>query len=106
VYAGGSRGELRRAFDASIKDPELVEAARKQKLKISPMTGTEVQNSIKQVLAAPAEIKQDAKTALGIPSSAASGPLPLAGLRQQAGATRRRRRSRRRSKKVRRRGDA
>ena len=57
---------LRRAFDASMKDPELLETARKQELEISPMTGIEVHNTIKQVLAAPAEIKQDAKTALGI----------------------------------------
>jgi tripartite-type tricarboxylate transporter receptor subunit TctC len=57
---------LRRAFDASMKDPELLEAAKKQELEISAMTGIEVQNTIKQVLAAPAEIKQDAKTALGI----------------------------------------
>ena len=57
---------LRKAFDAAVKDPELLAQAAKQELEISPMTGPEVETVIKQVLAAPDDIKRDAKTALGI----------------------------------------
>jgi tripartite-type tricarboxylate transporter receptor subunit TctC len=57
---------LRKAFDASMKDPELLENAKKQELEISPMTGIEVQNTIRQVLAAPADLKTEVKAALGI----------------------------------------
>jgi tripartite-type tricarboxylate transporter receptor subunit TctC len=57
---------LRAAFDASMKDPELLAAAEKQSLEISPMTGVEVQNTIKQVLAAPKDLKDEVKAALGM----------------------------------------
>lgn len=57
---------LRRAFEASVKDPDLLAQAAKQELEISPMTGQEVEAVIKQVLGTPADIRQDAKTALGI----------------------------------------
>jgi tripartite-type tricarboxylate transporter receptor subunit TctC len=57
---------LRAAFDASMKDLELLETAKKQALEISPMTGVEVQNTVKQVLAAPKDLKDEVKAALGI----------------------------------------
>ena len=57
---------LRKAFDASMKDPDLLETARKQELEISPMTGVEVHNTIKQVLAAPKDLKDEVKAALGM----------------------------------------
>jgi tripartite-type tricarboxylate transporter receptor subunit TctC len=57
---------LRAAFDASMKDPELLDAANKQSLEISPMTGVEVQTTIKQVLAAPKDLKDEVKAALGM----------------------------------------
>jgi tripartite-type tricarboxylate transporter receptor subunit TctC len=57
---------LRAAFEASMKDPELLQTAKKQELEISPMTGVEVQNTIKQVLAAPKDLKDEVKAALGM----------------------------------------
>jgi len=57
---------LRAAFDATMKDPEFLETASKQGLEISPMTGAEVQNTIKQVLAAPKGLREQVKAAMGV----------------------------------------
>lgn len=57
---------LRRAFEQAVKDPELLAQAAKQELEISPMTGDEVESTIKQVLDAPDDIKRDTKTAFGM----------------------------------------
>ena len=57
---------LRAAFDATMTDPEFLETASKQGLEISPMTGAEVQNTIKQVLAAPKGLREQVKAAMGV----------------------------------------
>jgi tripartite-type tricarboxylate transporter receptor subunit TctC len=40
---------LRKAFQATMKDPELLEEAKKSKLDINPMTGEEVEGIIKEL---------------------------------------------------------
>lgn len=57
---------LRKAFDQAVKDPDLLAQAARQNLEISPLNGEEVETVIKQVLAAPADIKRETKDALGV----------------------------------------
>ena len=40
---------LRRAFDATMKDPDLLADAQKERLGVTPMTGEELQQLIAQV---------------------------------------------------------
>jgi tripartite-type tricarboxylate transporter receptor subunit TctC len=44
---------LRKAFDDTIKDPEFVAEADKQRMEISPMTGAELQQIIDDLITAP-----------------------------------------------------
>jgi len=44
---------LRRAFDAAMKDPELLADADKQKLEVNPATGEEMQKILTRVYATP-----------------------------------------------------
>ena len=48
--------ELRRAFDAAMKDPELLSEAEKQKLDIDPVSGEAVQQLVADAYAMPKEI--------------------------------------------------
>jgi tripartite-type tricarboxylate transporter receptor subunit TctC len=48
--------ELRRAFDAAMKDPELLAEAKKQKLDIDPVSGEAVQQLVADAYAMPKEI--------------------------------------------------
>jgi hypothetical protein len=45
---------LRRAFDLAIKDPQLREDAKRQKLDISPWNGARLQQVIAEILGTPA----------------------------------------------------
>ncbi len=56
---------LRRAFDDVMRDPDFVAEARRQSLEIDPMTGAEVEASIRRVLDTPKEIIARARAALG-----------------------------------------
>ena len=47
---------LRRAFDATMKDPEFLAEAEKSKTDISPMTGEEAQKIAEATIGAPAEV--------------------------------------------------
>jgi tripartite-type tricarboxylate transporter receptor subunit TctC len=47
---------LRRAFDAAVKDPELLAEARKLYIPIAPGTGEDVEVKVKRLLGQPAEI--------------------------------------------------
>lgn len=57
---------LRRAFDASVKDTDLLAQAKKQGLDIGPMPGEEVQRIITQVLKTPPDLREGVKLALGM----------------------------------------
>ena len=48
---------LRRAFDATMKDPEFLAEAEKSKADISPMTGEEAQKIAAATINAPAEVR-------------------------------------------------
>ena len=55
---------LRRAFDAAMKDPELVAEAEKSKIEIDPVRGEEVAELVKQVNATPSEVVARVRAAL------------------------------------------
>lgn len=55
---------LRAAFDRTMKDPDYVAAAKKQKLDISPATGEKVQQLIAKMYAAPKVLQEKARHAL------------------------------------------
>lgn len=52
---------LRRAFDATIKDPRFVEEAKKIGMEISPMTGEQIQQMVADVYALPPAIVEKAR---------------------------------------------
>jgi tripartite-type tricarboxylate transporter receptor subunit TctC len=56
---------LRRAFDATMKDPEFLAAARARGSDIDPMTGEETQAIVTAFLATPKSVLADLKAALG-----------------------------------------
>jgi tripartite-type tricarboxylate transporter receptor subunit TctC len=55
---------IRRAFDATMKDPAYVAEANAQKMEIDPMTGEEMQALIKSFYDSPSELVEQLKTAL------------------------------------------
>jgi tripartite-type tricarboxylate transporter receptor subunit TctC len=56
---------LRRAFDATMKDPEFLADAQKLHLEIDPMSGEATQTIVASILAAPKSVLADVQTALG-----------------------------------------
>jgi tripartite-type tricarboxylate transporter receptor subunit TctC len=60
---------LRRAFDATMKDPDFISDAAQLQLELRPMTGEEVQALVARLAGTPAEIVVRVRAAL-----AASGP--------------------------------
>ena len=55
---------LRRAFDATMKDPAYLADARTQKMEVDPMTGEEMETLIKTFYASPPELVQRLKVAI------------------------------------------
>jgi tripartite-type tricarboxylate transporter receptor subunit TctC len=55
---------LRRAFDATMKDPEFLAEADKLKLEIEPMTGEVLQSMVAKIAATPPEVAQQVRDAL------------------------------------------
>ena len=55
---------LRRAFDATMKDPAFLEEAKKTKIDIDPLSGEEVQKLVGQVSQTPADIVARVRTAM------------------------------------------
>lgn len=55
---------LRAAFDRALQDPELIEDARKEKLEVSPMLGSRVQQIVEQTLNTPPDAIERLKAAL------------------------------------------
>ena len=57
-------GALRRAFDATMKDPAFLAEAEKSKLEIDPMTGEELAAFVSRLAATPADAVKRVKDAL------------------------------------------
>ena len=55
---------LRRAFDATMKDPEFLSEAQKSGFEIDPMTGEEVQEAVTRIFTAPADVVARSKAAI------------------------------------------
>lgn len=55
---------LRRAFDATLKDPEFIRDAETQRAEIDSMTGEELQATVQALIGAPAETRDRVKIAL------------------------------------------
>jgi tripartite-type tricarboxylate transporter receptor subunit TctC len=54
----------RKAFDATMRDPEFLAEAAKIKLNIDPLPGAEVQKIVEQIYATPPEQVERAKAAV------------------------------------------
>jgi tripartite-type tricarboxylate transporter receptor subunit TctC len=55
---------LRKAFDETMKDPEFLAEAQRLSLDIDPMTGVEVQEAVRQILATPRDVIARTQAAL------------------------------------------
>jgi tripartite-type tricarboxylate transporter receptor subunit TctC len=55
---------LRKAFDATLKDPEFIAEARKQHAEIDAMTGTELAAIVNEIISAPADLRERVKLAI------------------------------------------
>jgi tripartite-type tricarboxylate transporter receptor subunit TctC len=55
---------LRRSFDATMKDPEFLEEAKRQHLDIAPVSGEEIAAIIRKVYASPSDVIARAKAVL------------------------------------------
>jgi tripartite-type tricarboxylate transporter receptor subunit TctC len=55
---------LRRAFDATMKDPEFLADAKQQKLDIDPVSGDEIQALVRSVYASPKDVIARAQAAI------------------------------------------
>jgi hypothetical protein len=56
---------LRAAFDATMKDPELLADAQKQRLEINPVSGNDVQAMIETLYRTPASLARRTREILG-----------------------------------------
>src|SRR5262249_47348018 len=59
---------LRRAFDATMKDPEFIADAAQLQLELSPMRGEEVQRLVTQLASTPPEVAARVRAALAAPA--------------------------------------
>jgi tripartite-type tricarboxylate transporter receptor subunit TctC len=55
---------LRKAFDATLKDPAFLAEAEKQRMEIQSMTGQELEQLVNDIINAPADIKAKVKLAI------------------------------------------
>lgn len=55
---------LRKAFDATMNDPVFVADALKRTLEVRPLTGAQIQKSVRKILATPADIVAKARKAI------------------------------------------
>ncbi|MPZ37705.1 MAG: hypothetical protein GEU95_06525 [Rhizobiales bacterium] len=55
---------LRRAFDATLKDPEFIKEAQTQRAEMQPMTGTELTQTVHEIIATPAALRERVKAAI------------------------------------------
>jgi tripartite-type tricarboxylate transporter receptor subunit TctC len=52
---------LRDAFDATVKDPEFIQAAAKARLEVNPIHGMQLQETVHKVLATPKPLAERAR---------------------------------------------
>jgi hypothetical protein len=64
---------LRKAFDATLRDPAFFADADKQRLEIRAMDGGELADLVRQVIETPAELRERVKLAIQ-PKNAVSLP--------------------------------
>jgi tripartite-type tricarboxylate transporter receptor subunit TctC len=64
---------LRKAFDETLKDPEFIQEAKTQRAEIQPMTGVELAQIIRDIIEAPAELRERVKVVIQ-PSNAKKIP--------------------------------
>jgi tripartite-type tricarboxylate transporter receptor subunit TctC len=55
---------LRRAFDAALKDPAFIQEAKTQRAEIQPMTGAELEAVVRDIIGAPADLRERVKLAI------------------------------------------
>ena len=55
---------LRRAFDLTLKDPDFIKEARTQRAEIQPMTGAELTQTVHEIIATPADLRERVKAAI------------------------------------------
>jgi tripartite-type tricarboxylate transporter receptor subunit TctC len=55
---------LRKAFDATLKDPEFIAEARKQRAEIDAMPGAQLEHIINELIAAPLDLRERVKLAI------------------------------------------
>jgi tripartite-type tricarboxylate transporter receptor subunit TctC len=55
---------LRRAFDLTLKDPEFIKEAQTQRAEIQPMTGAELTQTVHEIIATPADLRERVKAAI------------------------------------------
>jgi tripartite-type tricarboxylate transporter receptor subunit TctC len=55
---------LRRAFDLALKDPDFIKDARTQRAELQPMTGAELEQVVRDVIGAPADLRERVKAAI------------------------------------------
>jgi len=56
---------LRRAFDATMRDPDFIADARKLRMPVSPKSGADALRTVEGIYAAPDEIVQAARKVAG-----------------------------------------
>ncbi|MFM1816543.1 MAG: hypothetical protein RLZ98_3238 [Pseudomonadota bacterium] len=59
--------ELRRAFDATVKDPAFVAESKKRALDLDPSTGEEIEKVVADIISSPAALVAKAKAAMEPP---------------------------------------
>jgi tripartite-type tricarboxylate transporter receptor subunit TctC len=52
---------LRHAFDAALKDPAFIQEAKTQRAEIQPMSGAQLEQVVRDVIGAPAELRERVK---------------------------------------------
>ena len=65
---------LRKAFDATMRDPEFLADARKQDLDISPWSGAELQQVVLDIVDTPAESLARIRRAIESDGASQDGP--------------------------------
>jgi len=56
---------LRRAFDATMRDPDFIADARKLRMPVSPKSGADALRTVEVIYATPEEIVQAARKVAG-----------------------------------------
>jgi tripartite-type tricarboxylate transporter receptor subunit TctC len=64
---------LRKAFDATLADPEFLAEAEKQRMEIRAMNGAELAQLVKAIIEAPADIREKVKLAI-VPKNTVDAP--------------------------------